>query len=109
MAKGDPTHCGSDSSSDNGQDVCDAEANEAEVAVHRQRRRAWKASEEDFLRHYAEGKTWEEIGKELDRSPSGAAQHWRLMKQDVRGADRPAQLHRNRRRRRRRRGRTTSK
>jgi hypothetical protein len=67
----DPAHSESDSSTNDGEHVGDAEANEAEVAVRRQRRKPWKASEEDFLKKHAERKSWEEIGKKLDRSPSG--------------------------------------
>jgi hypothetical protein len=92
--RGDPTHSESDSSTDN-----DVAANEAEVTVRRQSRRPWKASEEDYLRKHAARKTWEQIGKDLDRSPSGVSQHWRFMKQHMAAGSKMNRSHRKMRRR----------
>lgn len=93
------THFESDSSTEDGLRAGDGEGGTPEVTVHRQRRPPWKAFEEDILREYAGHKSWAEIGKQLKRSPNGVSQHWRLMQQDMKGADHTGQPNRKRKRR----------
>ena len=43
----------------------------------------WEPYEEQVLISLAGGKTWDEIGKRLNRSSGGVFQHWRKMQRDA--------------------------